>query len=543
VISIILGGIGLFLLGMVLMTESLKAAAGEALRDILQRFTGGRYSAFASGMALTALVQSSSATILATIGFVSAGLLTFSQAIGVLIGAAVGTTSTGWLVAFLGLKYSVSALALPLVGVGALLRLLTGGRTASLGMAIAGFGLIFVGIDTLQLGMQTLSERIDLSTLGYESFGNRLLLLLVGLMMTVVMQSSSAAVATTLAALHTGTIGFEQAAVLVIGQNVGTSVTAGLASLGASVPARRTALAHILFNAFSGAVAFVALPLFLTALELLQTRLALSDPAGIAIFHTAFNLTGAAILLPLTAPYAALIARLIPDPTPALTRNLDTSVRSIPPVAIEAARRTVRNVATVVLQSLRDRLTGEPGRARALDPLAAASEALTETRRFLSGIRSSPDAGEEYHRHLSVLHATDHLERMVSALHDPLPPRVLHQDQTLESWARELNASLVGPLRWLQEGADSLPEDGVERTSLALASARRTHRPAVLARTAAGDVDPQTALTHLDAMRWLDRLAYHSWRVVHHLGGGVDAVETPEDTEHDFGLKASGAVR
>jgi phosphate:Na+ symporter len=539
VISVILGGIGLFLLGMVLMTESLKAAAGEALRDILRRFTGGPYSAFASGMALTALVQSSSATILATIGFVSAGLLSFSQAIGVLIGAAVGTTSTGWLVAFLGLKYSVSALALPLVGIGALLRLLTGGRTASVGMAIAGFGLIFVGIDTLQLGMQALSERIDLSTLGYESFGNRLLLLLVGLLMTVVMQSSSAAVATTLAALHTGTIGFEQAAVLVIGQNVGTSVTAGLASIGASIPARRTALAHILFNAFSGAVAFAALPVFLSGLGLLREALAVNGPAGIAIFHTAFNLAGAAILLPLTGPYAALIARLIPDPAPALTRNLDTSVHSIPPVAIEAARRTVRDIASVVLQSVRDHLTGEPGKARALDPLGAATEALTETRRFLSGVRSSPEAGEDYHRHLSVLHATDHLERMVSALHDPLPPGVLHQDPALERWARELNTSLADPIRWLQEGADSLPEDGIERTSLGLASARRTHRPAVLARTAAGDVDPQMALRHLDAMRWLDRLAYHTWRVVHHLGGGVDLGDAPEDTEHDFGLNAA----
>ncbi len=122
----ILGGIGLFVLGMLLMTEGLKAAAGAALGALLARFTGGPTKAFLSGAAVTAVVQSSSATTLTTIGFVSAGLLTLTQAIGVIFGAAVGTTSTGWLVAFLGLKYSVGVLALPLVGVGALMRLVGG---------------------------------------------------------------------------------------------------------------------------------------------------------------------------------------------------------------------------------------------------------------------------------------------------------------------------------------------------------------------------------------------------------------------------------
>jgi phosphate:Na+ symporter len=536
VIPTLLGGIGLFLLGMVLMTEGLKAAAGEALRDVLGRFTGGRYSAFASGAALTALVQSSSATILATIGFVSAGLLTFTQAIGVLIGAAVGTTSTGWLVAFVGLRYSVSALALPLVGIGALLRLLTHGRSASVGLALAGFGLIFVGIDTLQLGMQTLADRIDLSGFGYESLINRLLLLVIGLAMTVVMQSSSAAVATTLAALHVGTIDFEQAAVLVIGQNVGTSVTAGLASIGASVPARRTALAHILFNAFSGLLAFLALPLFLAVIGFLRAEMDVGAAAGIAIFHTAFNLAGAAILLPATTRYATLIARMVPDPSPGLTRNLDTSVRSIRPIAIEAARRTVRDIAAVVLLSLRDTLSGDVGRERALAPLAAASEALTETRGFLSGVRSSPESGQDYHRHLSVLHATDHLERMVSALHDPLPLQVLSHDPTLKKSARDLDACLEDPVRWLRDGTEALHPEVIEDTSLALAAIRRTHRPDVLARTAAGEISPEMALRQLDAMRWLDRLAYHTWRVIHHLDGRTAPENIGEETEHDFGI-------
>src|SRR5690606_13279944 len=141
-----IGGIGLFLLGMVLLTDGLKAVAGDALRRALERSVRGRLSAVASGTAVTVLVQSSSATTLATIGFVSAGLLAFPRAVGVLLGASLGTTSTGWLVSLLGLKLSVTALALPLVASGALLRLLGRERWAAGGLAMAGFGLIFVGI-------------------------------------------------------------------------------------------------------------------------------------------------------------------------------------------------------------------------------------------------------------------------------------------------------------------------------------------------------------------------------------------------------------
>jgi len=239
-----LGGIGLFLLGMILMTDGLKTAAGNALRKALARFTGGPLSALLSGATLTALVQSSSATTLATIGFVSAGILTFEQAVGVVFGANLGTTSTGWLVSLLGFKVSIAAFALPMVGAGALANLLGRGRWRAAGLAVAGFGLIFVGIDQLQVGMAGLATRLDPSMLPGDNLAGRLALVGLGVLMTVVMQSSSAAVATTLAALHAGTIGLDHAAALVIGQNVGTTVTAGLAAIGASTAARRTALAH-----------------------------------------------------------------------------------------------------------------------------------------------------------------------------------------------------------------------------------------------------------------------------------------------------------
>jgi phosphate:Na+ symporter len=521
VIPSLLGGVGLFLLGMILMTEGLKSAAGDALRDTLTRLTGGAGKAFLSGAALTVLVQSSSATILATIGFVSAGLLGFSQAVGVILGAAVGTTSTGWLVAFLGLKYSVSAVALPLVGIGALLRLLGRGRWIPVGLAAAGFGLIFVGIDTLQVGMQGLSERIDLTGFRYQWLPHRLLLVAVGIVMTVVMQSSSAAVATTLAALHADTIDLGQAAALVIGQGIGTTVTAALAIIGASVGARRTGIAHILFNAFAGLVAFASLPLVLPWLRALAGGMAAGEAGAIAAFHTGFTLASALLVLPAAGAYAAWIARLVPERGSALTRNLDDSVRAVPEVAVEAARRTVREIAARIVAEAALRLGAAEGRGAprgGLDPLEEPDRALDEVRRFLGGIRSSPDAGVSYRRHLSVLHAIDHLERLTGALRDPVAPAAVPTDPELTRQARRLTHRLESGAGWLA-GPDEREPNELHATSRELAELRRDHRPRLLAETAAGRVDPDHTLRVLDTMRWLDRVAYHVWRAAHHVSG------------------------
>ena len=215
-ISNLIGGIGLFLLGMILMTDGLKALAGNALREWLSRFTGSKFKAVLTGVSITAVVQSSSVTTMATIGFVSAGLLSFTNAIGVIIGANLGTTSTGWIVSLLGLKLSIGQFILPLIGVGALLKLFSRGRTANIGIALAGFATIFVGIQTMQNGMTGLAEHIDLSQYSAAGIQARLLLVLIGAAITLVMQSSSAAVATTLTALAAGTISIEQAAALVM---------------------------------------------------------------------------------------------------------------------------------------------------------------------------------------------------------------------------------------------------------------------------------------------------------------------------------------
>jgi phosphate:Na+ symporter len=510
VILTLVGGIGIFLVGMILLSEGLKAAAGGALRSILQRFARSPARAVLSGAGVTALVQSSSATTLTTIGFVSAGLLTFPQAVGLIFGANLGTTSTGWLVAVLGFKVNVGAVALPVVGVGAILRLLGKGRWAHGGLALAGFGLIFVGIDTLQDGMADLADRIDPASLPGATWLGRVVLVLVGAAMTVVMQSSSAAVATTLTALHAGGLDLDQAALLVIGQNLGTSVKAVLAAIGGSVPVRRTAAAHTLFNLITAVLALLAFPILLGAARVIAGE---GDPAvAIALFHSGFNILGVAVLFPVLNRFAAMVERMVPETRPDLTRNLDPTVAEIPEVAVEAAGQSVAGVAHLLVGELA-RLSLES--AGAPPPRGAASRRIHEVplalgviRTFLAQVRTPPHDGVSFQRHLSLIHAVDHLDRLedlrrefeeLGPLPAPLAPTARRLADALTEWTHDRDTDALG------------------RSSRVLAEERKARREAALEEMAVGGMPPEMGRISILHVKRMDRIAYHAWRASHHM--------------------------
>jgi len=522
-IGTLLGGIGLFLLGMVLMTDGLKAAAGDALRKGLERLTGGAGRAMLSGMAVTALVQSSSATVLTTIGFVSAGLLTFTQAVGVIFGANLGTTSTGWIVSLLGLKIDIAALALPLVGIGALARFLLRGRWASAGMALAGFGVIFVGIDLLQTSMASLADHMDPGSFPGATLLGKIGLVVLGAVMTVVLQSSSAAVATTLTALHAGTVDLGQATMLVIGQNLGTTVTAAIAAFGASVAAKRTALAHILFNVVAAVAAFALAPIFLHLVVDVEILPGVDDPAvALAAFHTTFNLLGVILLLPVAGRFGAMVIRMIPDRGAELTRHLDPSVAEIPAVAVETARRTVLAITAVEVSAARSLLAGR-GTALPETEDVSLTQALRETRAFLGHVRTSPGVADEHARHLAVLHALDHLERLTETMREKRGRKDPGDPSTERLKARILALFEAAEL-WLGEDGPS-PEADLAALSREVAEHRRVRRLEILAAAASGEADPADALPRLEGLRWIDRVVYHVWRAVHHLAAPGQGAE------------------
>lgn len=525
----LIGGIGLFLLGMLLMTDGLKAVAGDALRRILRRFVSGPVTAMTSGAVSTALVQSSSAITLTTIGFVSAGLITFPQAVGVIFGANLGTTSTAWIVSLLGFKLDISLITLPMIAAGAMMRLLGRKWISPAGLAVAGFGLVFVGIDSLQAGMAGLAERIDLTGYTDDSLPTRLLLILIGAAMTVIMQSSSAAVATTLAALHGGAIGLEQAGALVIGQNIGTTVKVLLVSIGASSAVKRTAAAHILFNLVTGLVALGLLSPFVWLVT--EFGHLLEEKPGVltlAAFHTAFNLLGIALFLPWLEGFSRLVARMIPERVSRLTRQLDESVLQVPDAAVEAARSTVMEIAAVVTKAAATRL--DPNASKPLDisgDLDEAEHALEEVTRFLGRVRGDDVGGEQsrrtYEVHLSTLHAVDHLLRLVAALRQVPQRSLLHEPSELRPLVEEVGRLLVLLRSWIADADQEDAAGPAETISRGIADRRRAMRPMILQRTASGELTPAQALEQLESLQWIDKIAYHLWRSTYHLDRALAA--------------------
>lgn len=357
------GGVGLFLLGMGLMTDGLRLAAGPALERILARSTRTRLRGLASGALVTIAVQSSSAVTVAAIGFVNAGLLSLGQALWVLFGANVGTTMTGWLVALVGMKFKIDAFALPLIGVGMLLRLTgDGSRRGALGMALAGFGVLFLGIDLLK---DTFSDvAADFTLPQWEGIVGVVAMVLIGILMTVLMQASAAALVIAFSAAQSGLVSLEAAAAVVIGANVGTTVTAVLAAIGATPNAKRAAAAHILFNVLTGVVALLLLPWLLGFLGSVRELLGLdaAPAAKLALFHTAFNILGVILIWPLADSITGfLLARFrSAEEDESRPRYLDRTVLAIPALALDALARELRHLGGLALVTVRSAFAAVP---------------------------------------------------------------------------------------------------------------------------------------------------------------------------------------
>ncbi|MDX9740677.1 MAG: Na/Pi symporter [Gammaproteobacteria bacterium] len=537
----LLGGIGLFLVGMMLLSGGLVAFAGPALQQALAHFTGTPRRAFASGALITALAQSSTATTVTLIGFVSAGLITFAQAIGVVIGASLGNTATGWIVAGLGLKISLGFYTLPLIGIGALLRLLARERWANLGMALAGFGVLFVGLDTLQQGMRGLSDVFSLADLPAGGIGARFFIMLIGIALTAVLQSSTAAIAMTLTAVHTEAINFDQATAMVIGASIGTTLTSLLVSIGATVHAKRTAMAHILFNLIAGLIAIALLPLYSLVINLFATHAGLAPGALVlAAFHTLFIAVGVVLVLPFSERFARLVERLLPERGDVATQHLDSSLLAIPAVALDASQRALDQIAQRLFDIYGRILAGEhPENLQ--QTLRQTHEALDRCFDFVSRI-PLPGNDDFASRRIAQLHAIDHLirfrERLIeldqvrSELGNPVYGEALAQNRhilalAIEGFAQPDHA-------WLERMA----ADAAALTTLA-----RRIRHGVLHDT--GPDSAARALRVTDTFRRLERSGHHVWRICHYLRtvkAAVPKVDTAAQPEPEEGMAAPEAV-
>jgi phosphate:Na+ symporter len=540
----VLGGIGLFLLGMTVMTDGLKALAGSSIRTVLAKAAATPLSGAFWGAIVTLLVQSSSAVTMTTIGLVSAGLLTFPQGLGLVFGANIGTTGTGWLIALIGVRVSLSSYALPLIFVGALTKLLAGGRIAAAGASLAGFALVLYGLTTLQQGMGGLAESLhpsDLpSVLGAPGVGwfaglvGLLKLVVVGLVMTAVMQSSTASIAVTISAFYAGAIGLEQGAALIIGQNIGTATSSALAAIGASVTAKRLALAYVLFKVIAALIALAAFPL--TASLMGRFAGSVDGTTLLAAYHTAYNVVGVAVLLPATQWFTRFVERLLPSKESAIERALDPAALVNPVVAVEAARRAVANALSTIATAVAGSLSGGADRAGA--DVATAAAALARVQDFLSELKETPETEDERRHLTSTLHALDHASRLAEIVGDGGPPgpptggpddrRAGELCQQVLRWTQTIDDSITGesalsrhaaPIGWGASGEVGAALAEVEGAAVALSALRRDHRASTLASVAPGQTTAADALARIDAVRRLDRIAHHAWRAAAHLLG------------------------
>jgi phosphate:Na+ symporter len=542
----IFGGVGLFLLGMTVMTDGLKALAGSALRTVLGKAAATPLSGAFWGAVVTLLVQSSSAVTMTTIGLVSAGLLTFLQGLGLVFGANIGTTGTGWLIALIGVRVSLSTYALPLIFAGALAKLLAGGRVAAAGGALAGFALVLYGLTTLQHGMGGLAESLHPSdlpgVLGAPGIGwavgslGLMTLIVVGLAMTAVMQSSTAAIAVTISAFYAGAVSLEQGAALIVGQNIGTATSSALAAIGASATAKRLAVAYVLFKVIAALIAIITFPLTAALMKVLAGYV--DGTTLLAAYHTAYNVVGVAVLLPATQWFARIVERLLPSEQTVLQRALDPSALASAVIAVETARRVVADVLTTIAASVYAVLSRSA--ATTAHHAAAAAVALEEVRDFLSELKEPPETEAERLRMTSTLHALDHASRLVEVLAESALP-ALPADGPLDLRAAGLctqtmrAAEVVGssitseialsgqaaPITWSvsSEVAAALAEaEGAVRE---LDSLQRDHRAAILASVAPGELTATEALARIDFARRLHRIAHHAWRSSAHLLGRV----------------------
>lgn len=320
----LIGSLGVFLYGMKLMSEALQKVAGDKMRHILAAMTSNRVKGVITGLLITTIIQSSSATTVMVVSFVNAGLLNLVESIGVIMGSNVGTTVTAWLISILGFKISMAEVSLPLIGLCLPLLFSNKRSRKSWGELIIGFGLLFIGLEFLKNSMPYLNENPEIFTflqnytdMGYGSY---ILFMLIGTALTILIQSSSATMALTLVMCANGWISYDIAASMVLGENIGTTITANLAAMVANTTAKRAAFAHFLFNVFGVTWVLAIFPVFLKWIEELSVFVGIGDPStnieavpmSLSLFHTVFNVSNVLLLIWFTKLIARLVTKIIP---------------------------------------------------------------------------------------------------------------------------------------------------------------------------------------------------------------------------------------
>jgi phosphate:Na+ symporter len=358
----LLGALGFFIYGMKVMSEGIQKVAGSKMRQILGAMTSNRYKGVFTGFLITALIQSSSATTVMVVSFVNAGLINLVESIGVIMGANIGTTVTAWIISLIGFKVKIASYALPIIAIGAPLLFASKSKNRAWGEVLIGFALLFMGLAALKSAVPDLKSNPEIldflqhyADMGYLSI---LLFVVIGTIITLVVQSSSAAMAITLVMANQGWISFDIAAAMVLGENIGTTITANLAAMIANVQAKRAARAHFIFN-ISGVIWMLIL--FVPFINGISTYMlsttgssplveATAIPIGLSIFHTTFNIINTSLMVWFVPQIARLVTKMVPskgDDDEFHLEFIGVNIMSTPEISILEARKEIAKFAKV----------------------------------------------------------------------------------------------------------------------------------------------------------------------------------------------------
>lgn len=383
-----LAGLGIFMFGMFLLEESIRNLSGRAFKGFIRKYTENTVKAVLTGTFATAILQSSSSVTLMVLAFTGAGIMSLQNGIGVVLGSNLGTTLTSWIVATLGFKISIEALALPFIGIGGLGLIFLGksAKGSNISKLSVGFGFLFMGLDYMKRSIEAIASDDLLQMI--PDYGS-LMYVLVGFVLTAALQSSSASMAVVLSALYSGLLNYTDATAMVIGTNLGTTVTVMLGAVGGSTVKKRVGLGHFLFNAITAIIAIILLPL-LTRLVFDVMGLS-SDPVmGLAMFHTIFNLMGVLLFVPFLPLFAKLLEKAVPEKRIETSVFISKTTPDVPEAAIESMRQEVSGLIQRTMEHNLNILR--------IDPKLV----FTIT---TSGVRREKDTIEQQYTHAKLLQA------------------------------------------------------------------------------------------------------------------------------------------
>lgn len=346
-----LAGLGIFMFGLYLLEESIKQLSGKTFKRFIKRTTTGKVRSIFSGMIATATLQSSSAVSLMTLAFAGAGIMSMPNAIGVILGTNIGTTFTGWIVATLGFKLQIEAFSLPLIGIGGLGFIFLGKseKSSSLSKLMVGMGFLFMGLDYMKSSVEELTKYIDISSFPHYGIW---FYVIIGFVVTALMHSSSATLAIILTALNAKILFFSEGAAMMIGANMGTTVTIIISTIGGVQIKKQIAASHFIFNFVTGIIALILLPLFLKLIFFIEDNNH-NDVLGIALFHSLFNILGVIIFFPFIDKLVKWLLKTFPEKTHQVTQYINNVSHDLPEAAIKAIKLETEHLCLETLKLAR----------------------------------------------------------------------------------------------------------------------------------------------------------------------------------------------